>query len=337
MRTLVYNARAYDRRFLTEAAEASDDDHELVFVEHHLDVHTAPAAAGHDAVCAFVNDDLSRPVLEVLADRGVRMVAMRCAGFNNVDLAAAEDLGLTVARVPAYSPYAVAEHTVALMLALNRRIPRAAARVREGNFNLEGLLGFDLRSRRVGIIGTGRIGMIVARTLRGFGCSLRAYDPFPADDVRDLGVGYVDLDTLLAECDVISLHCPLTPDTHHILDADAFAKMKRGAMVVNTSRGGLVDAPALVEALKSGQVGSVALDVYEEEGELFFEDLSDTIIDDDVFARLLTLPNVLITAHQAFFTAEAMQDIASTTIANLEAAAHGRRTGNELTPVADAA
>ncbi len=332
MRTLVYSARAYDRRFLAEAAEAADDDHDLVFVEHHLDEHSALAAEGFDAVCAFVNDDLSAPVLAVLADRGVATVAMRCAGFNNVDLEAAAQLGVAVHRVPAYSPYAVAEHTVALMLALNRRIPRAAARVREGNFSLEGLLGFDLRSRRVGIIGTGKIGMIVARILRGFGCSLRAYDPFPADEVRDLGVRYTDLDTLLGECDVVTLHCPLTPDTHHLLDAGAFAQMKRGAMLVNTSRGGLVDAPALVDALKSGQVGSVALDVYEEEGDLFFEDLSDTIIDDDVFARLLTFPNVLITAHQAFFTAEAMRAIAATTIDNLSAALHGRSSGTELTP-----
>ena len=336
MRTLVYSTRPYDRRSLEEAAGDADAEHELVFVEHHLDVHSALAADGFDAVCAFVNDDLSAPVLEALAERGVRMIAMRCAGYNNVDLDAAERLGMTVARVPAYSPYAVAEHTVALMLALDRHIPRAAARVREGNFSLEGLLGFDLRSRRVGIVGTGKIGMIVARILRGFGCSLRAYDPYPADEVRDLGVRYVDLDTLLAECDVITLHCPLTPETHHLLDADAFARMKRGAMLVNTSRGGLVDAAALVQALKSGQVGSVALDVYEEEGDLFFEDLSDSIIDDDVFARLLTFPNVLITAHQAFFTEEALQAIARTTITNLTAAADGTRSGNELTAPSDA-
>ena len=335
MRTIVYSARAYDRRFLEEAAAASDDDHELVFVDHNLDEMSALAAEGFDAVCAFVNDDLSAPVLDALAARGVHMVAMRCAGYNNVDLDAAARLGMTVSRVPAYSPYAVAEHTVALMLALDRRIPRAAARVREGNFSLDGLLGFDLRSRRVGIIGTGKIGMIVARILRGFGCSLRAYDPYPADEVRDMGVRYVDLDTLLAECHVVTLHCPLTPETHHILDADAFAKMKRGAMLVNTSRGGLVDAPALVDALKSGQVGSVALDVYEEEGDLFFEDLSDTIIDDDVFARLLTFPNVLITAHQAFFTEEALRAIATTTIANLSAAGSGTRSGNELTAPPD--
>lgn len=332
MRTIVYSARSYDRRFLQEAADASDEPHELTFVEHHLDVHSAPAAGEHDAVCAFVNDDLSAPVLQALAERGVQAIAMRCSGFNNVDLDAAARLGMTVARVPAYSPYAVAEHTVALMLALNRRIPRAAARVREGNFSLDGLLGFDLRSRRVGVVGTGKIGMIVARILRGFGCSLRAYDPYPSDEVRDLGVRYVDLDTLLAECDVVTLHCPLTPETHHLLDAEAFARMKRGSMLVNTSRGGLVDAPALVAALKSGQLGSVALDVYEEESELFFEDLSDTIIDDDVFARLLTFPNVLITAHQAFFTAEALRAIAATTIGNLTAVARGERSGTELTP-----
>jgi D-lactate dehydrogenase len=331
MLTTVFSARSYDERFLRAAAEAADEDHELTFLPHHLDAYTASGLAGQDAVCAFVNDDLSAPVLEVLADVGVRAVAMRCAGYNNVDLEAARRLGITVARVPAYSPYAVAEHTVALLLGLDRHLVRAANRVREGNFALDGLLGFDLRSRRVGIIGTGKIGAIVARILRGFGCSLRAYDVHPSDDVRDLGVRYVDLPTLLDECDVVTLHCPLTPETHHLLDAEAFARMRPGAILVNTSRGALVDAPALVDALKSGHLGGVALDVYEEEADLFFEDLSDQIIDDDVFARLLTFPNVLITAHQAFFTEEALTAIASTTIANLTAAARGTPSGNEVT------
>ena len=330
MRIAVFSTKPYDRRFLEEAAGAHG--HELTFFETPLREQTAALAAGHPAVCPFVNDTLDRPVLERLASEGVRLVTLRSAGFNHVDLEAASALGLTVARVPAYSPYAVAEHTVALMLAVERRLHRAYNRVREGNFALDGLLGFDLRSRRVGIIGTGKIGMIVARILRGFGCSLRAYDPYPSDEVRDLGVRYEDLDTLLGECDVITLHAPLTPATHHILDAAAFAKMRDGVMIVNTSRGALIDTPALVDALKSGKVGNVALDVYEEESDLFFEDLSARVIQDDVFSRLLTFPNVFITAHQAFFTEEALRNIAETTLANVSAFERGEPSGNEIDP-----
>jgi D-lactate dehydrogenase len=328
VRIAVFSTKPYDRRFLEE--EAARQGHELTFFEAPLRAQTASLAHGHTAVCPFVNDTVDREVLEQLAASGVRLVTLRSAGFNHVDLVAAEELGLTVVRVPAYSPYAVAEHTVALMLAVQRRLHRAYNRVRDGNFALDGLLGFDLRSRRVGIIGTGRIGMIVARILRGFGCSLRAYDPYPSDDVRDLGVRYEDLDTLLGECDVITLHAPLTPETHHILDAAAFAKMRDGVMIVNTSRGALIDTPALVDALKSGKVGNVALDVYEEEADLFFEDLSNQVIQDDVFSRLLTFPNVFITAHQAFFTEEALRNIAQTTLANVSAFERGEPSGNEL-------
>jgi D-lactate dehydrogenase len=330
VRIAVFSTRPYDRRFLE--AENAHHDHELTFLEARLDPTTVTLADGHDAVCAFVNDDLSAPVIDALAERGVTMVSMRCAGFNNVDLEAARARHMTVARVPAYSPYAVAEHTVALMLAVERRLHRAYNRVREGNFALEGLLGFDLRNKRIGIIGTGRIGQIVARIMRGFGCSLRAYDPFPNDEVRDYGVRYVDLDTMFAECDVITLHCPLTPETHHLIDEAALNKMKPGVMIVNTSRGALIDTRAAIEALKDGRIGNLALDVYEEEGDLFFEDLSDRVIQDDVFSRLLTFPNVFITAHQAFFTEEALTNIAQTTLGNATAFARGERSGNELTP-----
>lgn len=330
MRIAVFSAKGYDRDSLTAANEQLASPHDLTFVEARLTPVAAPIANGHDAVCAFVNDDLSAPTLDVLAQAGVRLVLLRSAGFNHVDLTAAESHGMTVARVPAYSPYAVAEHTVALMLAVERRLHRAYNRVRDGNFALDGLMGFDLRSRRVGIVGTGSIGMIVARILRGFGCSLRAYDPNPRDDVRDLGVRYVDFDTLLDECDVITLHCPLTPATHHLIDAEALARARQGVMLVNTSRGALIDTVAVIDALKSGRVGNLAIDVYEEEADLFFEDLSDTVIRDDVFSRLLTFPNVFVTAHQAFFTQEAVGNIATTTLGNATAHEQGRASGNEL-------
>jgi D-lactate dehydrogenase len=329
VRIAVFSARSYDRRFLTEANERHG--HELTFLDARLDAATAPLAEGHDAVCLFVNDTADAEVIQLLSDVGVRLLTLRSAGFNHVDLEAASAQHLTVARVPAYSPYAVAEHTVALMLAVERRLHRAYNRVRDGNFALDGLLGFDLRNKRVGIIGTGRIGQIVARILRGFGCSLRAYDPFPSDEVRDYGVRYVDLDTLFAECDVITLHCPLTPETHHIIGAEALRKVRPGVMIVNTSRGALIDTPAAIEALKDGRIGNLALDVYEEEENLFFEDLSDSVIQDDVFSRLLTFPNVFMTAHQAFFTEEALSNIAETTLANATAFATGTRSGNELT------
>jgi D-lactate dehydrogenase len=330
VRIAVFSSRAYDRRSLEEANERHG--HELTFLEPRLELATVALADGYDAVCPFVNDRVGADVIERLAGYGVKMLTLRSAGFNHVDLDAAAAAGLTVARVPAYSPYAVAEHTVALMLAVERRLHRAYNRVREGNFSLDGLLGFDLRNKRVGIIGTGKIGQIVARILRGFGCSLRAYDPFPNDEVRDYGVRYVDLDTLFAECDVITLHCPLTPETHHIIDAESLKKVKRGVMIVNTSRGPLIDTRAAIEALKDGTIGNLALDVYEEEGDLFFEDLSDQVIQDDVFSRLLTFPNVFITAHQAFFTQEALSNIAETTLANATAFERGHRSGNELTP-----
>ncbi len=326
MRVAVFSAKPYDRRFL----EAANSGHELVFFEAHLDRHTAPLADGSRAVCAFVNDVLDEPALQRLAEGGVELVALRSAGFNHVDLKAAERLGLTVVRVPAYSPYAVAEHTVGLILALNRQIHRAHARVREGNFSLEGLLGFDLRGRTVGIVGTGKIGRVVAGILAGFGCELVGYDPYPSDEAEQLGVLYVELAELYRRSDVITLHTPLTPETYHLIDGAALAEMKVGVMIVNTSRGALVDTAAVIEALKDGKVGYLGLDVYEEEGDLFFEDLSNRVIQDDVFSRLLTFPNVLITGHQAFFTEEALRGIAATTIANLDAFEAGETSGNEV-------
>ncbi|OHV14856.1 hydroxyacid dehydrogenase [Methylorubrum extorquens] len=317
MDVTIFSTKAYDRRFLDGANAAAGEPHRLRYLEARLTHESAPLTQGAQAVCAFVNDVLDRPVLDVLAASGTRMVALRSAGFNNVDLPAAAELGIAVGRVPAYSPDAVAEHTVALILALNRKTHRAYARVREGNFALEGLLGFDLKGRTVGIVGTGKIGRAVARILAGFGCRVLAYDPMPSAELAGFGAEAVGLDRLLAEADIVSLHCPLTPDTHHMIDGAALARMKRGVMLINTGRGALVDTAALIEGLKSGVIGDLGLDVYEEEGGLFFEDLSNQIIRDDVFSRLLTFPNVIVTGHQAFFTAEALAAIAATTIENL--------------------
>lgn len=317
MRIAVFSAKSYDRRFLEAANE--DAQHELVFFETQLQPSTAVLADGSPAVCAFVNDVLDAEVLSALKEYGTQLIALRSAGFNHVDIEKAAELDLTIARVPAYSPYAVAEHTIGLLLALNRNLHRAYTRVREVNFSLDGLLGFDLHGKTVGIVGTGKIGTIVARILKGFGCHLLAFDLYPNDTCRDLGVEYVDLDGLFARSDIITLHTPLTPDTYHLVGEEALEQMKEGVVLVNTSRGALIDTQAVVEALKTGSVGALGLDVYEEEGDLFFEDLSSHVIQDDTFARLLTFPNVLITGHQAFFTEEAMTNIAETTLSNVTA------------------
>jgi D-lactate dehydrogenase len=317
MRVAVYSTRPYDREFLTRANAAGR--HDLVFLEARLDATTTAAADGARAVCVFVNDRVDAPVLRVLHANGVRLVVLRCAGFNHVDLAAAAAIGVAVGRVPEYSPHAVAEHTAALVLTLNRKIHRAHARVREGNFALEGLLGFDLHGRTVGVVGTGRIGTCFARIMSGFGCRVLATAPRVEPQCEALGVRYVELGELLAHSDIVSLHCPLTPQTRHLIDAGALATMKRGAMLINTSRGAVVDTRAVIRALKSGHLGSLGLDVYEEEGDLFFRDLSDEVIHDDVFARLLTFPNVVVTGHQAFFTDDALSAIAQTTLDNLDA------------------
>jgi len=321
MRCAVFSTKPYDQHHLDAANDAG---HDLVYHEARLAADTAPIAAGCAAVCAFVNDDLGPTTLRALHDVGVGAVVLRSAGFNHVHLDTARDLGLQVARVPAYSPHAVAEHAVGLVLALNRHLHRAYNRVRENNFALAGLLGFDLHGRTVGVIGTGAIGSVFARIMTGFGCTVLAADPYPNQMCRELGVRYLERGEVLARSDIISLHCPLSPDTHHLIDAGALASMKRGAMLINTSRGALVDTVAAIDALKSAHLGYLGLDVYEEEGDLFYEDLSNNVLDDDVFARLLTFPNVLITGHQAFFTVDALRRIASTTIANLTAAEVGQ-------------
>jgi D-lactate dehydrogenase len=318
MRMILFSSRQYDVETFTEANAAHR--YELHFQESHLNSETAVLARAYEVVCPFVNDRVDAATLEHLHAGGTRMIALRSAGFNHVDLATAERLGIAVARVPAYSPHAVAEHAVGLVLALNRRLPRAVARTREGDFSLHGLLGFDLHGKTVGVIGTGMIGRVFGRIMSGFGMRVLAYDPgTPADDLLALGARYVTLDTLLAESDIVSLHCPLLPATYHLIDAAALARMKRGAMLINTGRGGLVESNALVGALKDGQLGHLGLDVYEEEGRLFFEDHSNLPLQDDVLARLLMFPNVIVTAHQAFFTREAMNEIAQTTLANVAA------------------
>lgn len=290
---------------------------EQTFFEARLDEETAALAAGYDAICVFVNDVINAAVIDTLAKGGVKIIALRCAGFNNVDLHRAEEKGIKVCRVPAYSPYAVAEYALGLILTLNRKYHRAHSRVREGNFSLDGLLGFDLHKKTVGIIGTGKIGQVFMDVISGLGVKILAYDKFPSDAVKEKGVKYVDLETLYRESDIISLHCPLNHETYHLINDYAIKSMKKGVMLINTSRGPLINSNAVIDGLKSGIVGYVGLDVYEEEGDLFFEDLSDEVIQDDTFVRLQTFPNVLITSHQAFFTREAVENIKETTYSNL--------------------
>lgn len=317
MRIILFSNQTYDR----DSFLAANHGHgfELHFQQAQLREDTVALAMGFEIVCPFVNDDLSRPVLEHLAAGGTKLIALRSAGYNHVDLAAAHALGLSVVRVPAYSPHAVAEHGVGLVLALCRHLHRAYNRTREGDFSLHGLTGFDLHGRTVGVIGSGQIGEVFARIMSGFGCHILAYDPYPNDAIETLGGRFVELDELLAQSDIISLHCPLNEATHHLINARSLQRMKRGAMLINTGRGALVDTPALIEALKSGQLGYLGLDVYEEEAEIFFADRSDQPLQDDVLARLLTFPNVIITAHQAFLTREALAGIAQTTLANIAA------------------
>ncbi len=291
--------------------------HDIVFFETRLTEQTVSLAKGFPCVCAFVNDRLNQEILQAMAAAGTRLVALRSAGFNHIDLNAAKALGLRVVRVPEYSPYAVAEHAVALILSLNRKIHRAYHRVRDANFSLEGLVGFDLHKKTVGIIGTGRIGSVFAKIISGFECQILAYDPAENTELLKLGVKYVSLSELLSQSDIISLHVPLTPQTRYLINDQALAQTKPGVMVINTSRGGLIETRALIQALKTGHVGYAGLDVYEEEEGLFFEDFSEQILQDDQLARLLTFPNVLLTSHQGFLTQEALQNIAHTTLQNI--------------------
>jgi D-lactate dehydrogenase len=325
MKVSIFSTKSYDRQFFTAANH--QHQHELTFLEPRLDRQNACLAANATAVCVFVNDEVDKNTLEFLADRGVNLIALRCAGYNNVDVPAAKALGIKIVRVPAYSPYAVAEHAVGLILTLNRKLHRAYNRVREGNFSLEGLLGFDLHGRTVGIIGTGKIGRVVAQIMTGFGCKVLAYDLHPNSECEKIGVEYVDLLQLFARSDIITLHCPLTPD---LINEEAIAKMKPHAMLINTGRGALIDTKAIIVALKSGQIGSLGLDVYEQESELFFEDLSDQIIQDDTFSRLMTFPNAIVTGHQAFFTEDAMRSIAEVTLSNITQIERGQICENEI-------
>lgn len=330
----IFNSHSYDRQFITAAHEARSShstasDVELIFHDFPLSKDTASLAKGATAVCAFVNDDLSAPILEALHNSGVRAILLRCAGFNHVDLDKARELGLFVANVPSYSPEAVAEFAVALIQTLNRKTHRAFNRVREGNFNLDGLLGKTLHGKTVGVIGTGKIGVAFTRILHGFGCTLLAYDPYENTEFKKYGT-YTDLDTLLASSDFISLHCPLMEQTKHIINEATLKKMKPGAMLINTSRGALIDTKSVIQALKDRQLGGLALDVYEGESQIFYKDHGNQIIEDDELMRLMTFPNVIICGHQAFFTEEALTEIAESTLRNLEDFIQGRQCSNSL-------
>jgi D-lactate dehydrogenase len=329
MRVAVFSTKSYDRKYL-EAANASHG-HDFFFYEPRLTCDTVALANGFPAVCVFVNDLVDADVLMALKKGGTRLIATRSAGFNHIDLAAAGELEIAVARVPAYSPFSVAEHTLGLILTLNRKFHRAYARVREGNFSLEGLLGFDLHGKTVGVIGTGQIGQVVIRLLEGFGCQVLAYDLYPNPALENQGLTYTTLPDLFSRSHIITLHCPLTPETHHMINDESIQQMKTGVMLINTSRGALLDTVAVIEGLKSGKIQYLGLDVYEEEEDLFFEDLSDQVLHDDVFARLLTMPNVVITGHQAFFTVNALEKIAETTLANITAFEQGQPLLNAVT------
>jgi len=316
MKVAFFSTKSYDRQFFERLNETYQ--HKLTFFETQLNPNTAVLATGFPAVCMFVNDIADAATLDLLAANGTRLLALRSAGYNTVDLKRASELGIKVVRVPAYSPYSVAEHTVALVLTLNRKIYKAYNRVRDDNFSLEGLLGFDLNGCTVGVIGTGKIGMIFAQIMQGFGCSIIGYDAYPNDTFETIkDARYVELPELLTNSDIISLHCPLLPSTHHIINLNTVAQMKTGVMLINTSRGALIDTQAVIEGIKSGKIGYLGIDVYEQEEELFFQDLSDTVILDDAFQLLQSFPNVVITAHQAFFTRNALEAIATTTLSNL--------------------
>ncbi|MBN1914395.1 MAG: 2-hydroxyacid dehydrogenase [Parachlamydiales bacterium] len=323
-----FNTKSYDEEFFTKVNASYHYD--LQFFKEHLNPRTAILAQGCDAVCAFVNDDLSQKTLQILQQNKIPIIAMRCAGVNNVDIEFAKKNHMHVLNVPSYSPYAIAEHAVALMLILNRKIHRAHMRVHEGNFSLEGLLGFDMHGKTVGILGTGKIGTATARILLGMGCEVLGFDKEPNTTCKEMGVHYVDLTTLLNRSDILSLHAPLSKSTYHLINEKTIQQMKKGVMLINTSRGAVIDTIAVIEALKKGQIGYLGLDVYEEEDLLFFEDFSQEIIQDDVFARLLTFPNVVITTHQGFFTKEALEAIAHTTLENIHQCVTEKKCNNDV-------
>lgn len=324
----LFDAKPYDREFFDAAN--SGYGYSIKYINNHLNEETVDLARGYDAICAFVNDVINAPVLEALHSYGIELIALRSAGYNNVDFEAAYGK-VHVVRVPDYSPYAVAEHAAALMLSLNRKIHRAFNRTRDLNFNINGLLGWDIHGKTAGVIGTGKIGKEMIRILCGFGMKVLAYDVYPDPDFAGkAGFSYVELDTLYRESDLITLHCPLTKETFHMINADSISRMKDGVMIINTSRGHLIDTVALIDALKTGKIGSAGLDVYEEESAYFFEDYSTRIISDDVLARLLTFPNVLVTSHQGFFTREALVNITHVTLQNIADFFAGRELKNEV-------
>lgn len=328
MKVAVFSTKSYDKEYFRKFVDPNE--HQLTFFKTSLDEKTVQLCADHEAICVFVNDDLSAPVIRALKEKGVRLIALRCAGFNNVDLEEAESSGIKVARVPAYSPMAVAEHAVALILTLNRKTHKAYNRVREYNFSLERLTGFDLHGKTVGVIGTGKIGAAFSNIMLGFGCKVIAFDKFPSEELKNKGIVYHELDHLLSKSDIISLHCPLNPETHHLIDKVAFSKMKKGVMLINTSRGALVKTKHAVRALKKGRLGYFGIDVYEQEEELFFKDLSERVLQDDLISRLISFHNVLITSHQGFLTQEALEEIATTTLKNISAFEAGNELKNEV-------
>ena len=326
MNIAFFNTKSYDQEYF----DRFNKNHLISYLPVPLNERTASLAAGNEAVCCFVNDRMNAETIQVLKTFGIRLIALRCAGFNNVDLEAATQAGMKIVRVPAYSPYAVAEHAVALILTLNRKTHKAYNRVREGNFSLERLMGFDLHEKTVGVIGTGKIGALFAGMMKGFGCTVLAYDIYPDANLIQQGVTYMKLDEVLKQSDIVSLHCPLTPETKYIINKNSIRSMKKGAMLINTSRGGLIETNAVVAALKSHHLGYLGIDVYEQEEKLFFSDLSETIIEDDILMRLMSFPNVLITSHQGFFTEEALTQIAQTTIDNITAFEQGKKLVNEV-------
>ncbi len=329
MKVAFFSTKSYDKQFMDQANDKYG--HQLSYFDTSLEASTAILAHEYEAVCIFVNDKADADTLKKLHEQGIKLIALRCAGFNNVNLELAKALGIKVVRVPAYSPYAVAEHALAMILTLNRKTHLAYERVRNGNFSLENLIGFDLRGKTIGVIGTGKIGQIFAEIMHGIGCHVLAYDPYPNRDFeRESKVKYVSLDELFESSDIVSLHCPLTKESHHIINKGTIDQMKDGVMLINTSRGGLVDTKAVIKALKHGKMGYLGLDVYEQEENLFFQDLSGHIIQDDDISRLMTFPNVLITSHQAFFTENAMTNIAETTLQNISDFEKGKDLKNEV-------
>jgi len=328
MKITFFSTQPYDRRFFNHSNSTFSFD--LEYLDTALNEQTVGLIRNADVVCAFVNDSINADVLRLMREKGVRILALRCAGFNNVDLKAARENDIRVVRVPAYSPHAVAEHAVAMIMTLNRKTHKAYNRIREQNFSLEGLLGFDLYGKTIGVVGTGNIGKAFCSIMKGFGCRVLAYDIRPDSELTTSGVEYVSLETLLRQSEVVSLHTPLTNDTRHLVNESSISLMKEGAMLINTSRGGLIDTKAVIKALKSGRIGALGIDVYEQEEKLFFRDLSETIIEDDVIARLMSFPNVLVTAHQGFFTREALTQIANTTLANIRELSFTGKCGNEV-------